>query len=362
MHTGIISFCDRIAFNIKCSDAKDWILNVLEKKYQLRILQKHWFKLDDIQFKYIQTIPHWVCLRSNGNPYFLYFTKYEDVPQMMYIDKKVQPGYQKPRIILTKGQFTEDIFENTLIEGEMVKDKQGQWIFLINDVIIYKGKYLNNQPLSQRIGYAYEMLDKHYTPDDLMDVCQYQVKKYFECDQFNISKMLEFAKDIPYTNRGVYFMPQPMKYKPKLMNFNDELIKNVIRKVKDMPDFQERMVPTNTINKTENSATATHTHVPIVAATTEMNTNVNINKPIVPTTYTENDKMVWLRKTEQPDVYDLYENENSLQKMGIASVSSLMLSKMLRNIFKNLNVATSIPFKCNYDLNTNKWTPVQCLR
>ena len=351
MHTGIISFCDRIAFNIKCSDAKDWILNVLEKKYQLRILQKHWFKLDDIQFKYIQTVPHWVCLRSNGNPYFLYFTKYEDVPQMMYIDKKVQPGYQKPRIILTKGQFTEDIFENTLIEGEMVKDQQGQWIFLINDVIIYKGKYLNNQPLSQRIGYAYEMLEKHYIPDDLMDVCQYQVKKYFECDQVNIEKMLEFVKDIPYTNRGIYFMPQSMKYKPKLMNFNDELIKNVVRKVKDMPDFQERMVPNTIVENT-----------PIPQSPSPSSSSEVIKPIVMATTYDENDKMVWLRKTDQPDVYDLYENENSLQKMGIASVPSLMLSKMLRNIFKNLNVATSIPFKCNYDSISQKWTPTQCLR
>jgi len=194
--------------------------------------QKHWFKLDEQQFKYVQTVPHWACLRSNGNPYFVYFTKYEDVNQIMYIDKKVQPGYQKPRIILTKGQFDDEIFNNTLLEGEMVKDQNQQWVFLINDIIIYKGRYLNGLQLPVRLGYAYELLEKHYQADDWMDVCQFQVKRYFECSQDAIAEMLMFSKDMPYTNRGIYFMPHNMKYKPKLMNFNDELIKNVYRKVK----------------------------------------------------------------------------------------------------------------------------------
>ena len=63
MHTGIISFCDRISFNVKSSDTKDIILNGLEKKYGIRILQKHWFALDDKQFEYINKIPHLVCAR-----------------------------------------------------------------------------------------------------------------------------------------------------------------------------------------------------------------------------------------------------------------------------------------------------------
>jgi len=346
MHTGIISFCDRIAFNIKCSDAKDWILNELEQKYHLRILQKHWFKLDEQQFKYVQTVPHWACLRSNGNPYFVYFTKYEDVNQIMYIDKKVQPGYQKPRIILTKGQFDDDIFNNTLLEGEMVKDQHQQWVFLINDVIIYKGRYLNTLQLPVRLSYAYELLEQHYHPDDWMDVCQFHVKRYFECSQDDIAEMLMFSIDMPYTNRGIYFMPHNMKYKPKLMNFNNELIKNVYRKVKDNPEFQERP---------QLSLPEPNISVPLVPC------SINTQRPKQDVAYHENEKMLWLRKTEQPDIYDLYEQENSLQKIGIASVPSLQLSKMLRQIFKNLNVATSIPFKCCYEEKFQKWIPVNVL-
>lgn len=357
MHTGIISFCDRIAYNIKCSDAKDWILDQLEHKYQIRILQKHWFRLDEQQFTYVQQIPHQACIRSNGNPYFLYFTRYEDVNQIMYIDKKVQPGYQKPRIIITKGQFEDSIFENTLLEGEMVKDKKNQWIFLINDVMMYKGKYLKDMLLPQRLSYAHELLSQHYRPDPIMDVCIYQVKKYVPCTKRCLESLIQFAEKLPYTNRGIYFVPLTMKYKPKLINFNDELIKTVYRKVKDCPEFMEKPKLTESRARSEdNSVVSTP-----VRSTTPSLPPLEMEKQVIPSDLQleDNERIIWLRKTEQPDVYDMYEQENSQQKMGIASVPTLATSKMLRSVFKNLNVATSVCFLGKMDPSFQKWIPLK---
>ena len=351
MHTGIISFCDRISHNIKCSDAKDVILDELENKYHIRILQKHWYRLDDNQFNYVKLIKHNACIRSNGNPYFLYFTRYEDVPQIMYIDKKVQPGYQKPRIILTRGQFADCIFDNTLLEGEMVKDQKNQWIFLINDVIIYKGTYLKDIELPERLESAYEMFSHHYTSDVIMDVCAYQVKKYVDCTKEDVEELVEFSKSLPYTNRGIYFVPLNMKHKPKLINFNDDLIKNVFRKVKDCPDFiekkEDKIIPVAVL-----SPCPFNNKQPI---SNQLQKQLNIPDGL---TIDDNNKIMWLKKTEQPDIYDIYETECSQTKHSIAYVPSLKFSKMLRNIFKNMNVATSVCFLCKYDTDFNKWTPI----
>ena len=46
MQTGIISFADRVAYNIKSNDIKDIILDNLFSLYGIRIIQKHYFKLD----------------------------------------------------------------------------------------------------------------------------------------------------------------------------------------------------------------------------------------------------------------------------------------------------------------------------
>ena len=76
MHLGVISFCDRIAYNIKSNDVKTDILEEIDKKYNIKIIQKHFFRLTEESVNHIIATPHVVSIRSNGNPYFLYFTKY----------------------------------------------------------------------------------------------------------------------------------------------------------------------------------------------------------------------------------------------------------------------------------------------
>ena len=384
MHTGFISFCDRINFNIKSSDTKTDILNDL-KKYNIQILEKHWYKLDERGTEHIQKMPHLACLRSNGNPYYMYFTIYEDIPIIYYIDKKVQPGYQVPRIILTKGRWDESLFSNTLIEGEMVKDKFGGWLFLINDVIVYKNRILSNESLPKRLELAFEILDKCHITDKIIDVCDFQVKQYANDTQEGTDALFELAKQLPYTSRGIYYWPFSNKYKPKLINFDDNLIKSVYRKVKDTPDFRETIpqtpqtpqTPQMVIQNNPDTYTSdsdndneedTNTKViipPITSNSTSIIEKLKIHtNTIIPytTILKENERIYWLRKTENPDVYDMYESDNGIHKnnkIGIAQISSMQTSKMMRGIFKDATVAIFIPFICSYNKTSDKWTPIR---
>ena len=47
MHTGIISFADRIAYNIKSNDIKNIILNKLFQLYNIKIIQRHYYLLSN---------------------------------------------------------------------------------------------------------------------------------------------------------------------------------------------------------------------------------------------------------------------------------------------------------------------------
>lgn len=337
MHTGVISFCDRVAYNIKSSDTKDVILQEIEVLYKIKILQKHWHALNHTNVAQIYRSPHICCLRSNGNPYYMFFTTYEDVPIIYFIDKKVQPGYQKPRIILGRGKFDDAVFANggTLIEGEMVKDKGGQWLFLINDVIVFQGTFLEQVPLPKRLAYAYRLLDL-FSPDPIIDMCAFQVKQYCYASKEGLDFLLAFSNELPYTNRGIYYCPYMMQYKPKLYNFDESLIKEVHRKVKDNPEFRE-----------------IHSTQPNGAATTDI---VAAPPPSVPCS--ENERVLWLRKTEHPDVYDVYEAQNNTSKLGVAHIASLKLSKQLRAVFKDLTVTVNVPFRCRYNEIFHKYEPI----
>ena len=340
MQTGVISFCDRIAYNIKSVNVKEDILLNLDKQYGLKIIQKQWHRLDENGSIHITRSPHWVCLRSNGNPYFVLFSKYEDVNQIFFIDKKIQPNYHVPRIILGRGQFDDEMFNNTLIDGEMVKDSRGQWVFLINDIIGHNGcSYnLNRTMLPERIKIIFELFNKKYVQDSVCDICVFQVKKYFNCTVEGLTNIQEFAKTLPYTNRGVYFYPHNLKYKPKLHNFDDSLIKSVIRKVKDVPDFKETITHEKNERNERNEATSI----------TEIKQN--------PETCNEKSKKMYIKKTGESDVYDLYETPNS-KTIGIAYIPTMQISKKMRMLFKDETIAVFKEMYCEYNDKFQKWIP-----
>ena len=340
MHTGIISFADRIAFNIKSNDFKDVILNKLYKLYGLKIIQKHYYLLNDNSAEYIKNNKYLCCLRSNGNPYYIFFTKYNDIPIIYFIDKKIHPNYQKPRIILVKGLFDISLFENTLLDGEMIKTFDKKWVMVFNDIISYKGEHLKNIDLSNRLKIIYNLLENDYTRDDVIDVCTYKVKVYYNLHKDSINNLLELSKKLDYTSRGIYLWNFKSNLKPILFNFNEESIKSVIREVKDETNF--KVLNTNDF---------------IECKISNNNNNIIENKTIE---VLENEKILWINKTSEADVYNLFLKENiqNEKSIGIANVSTLRTSKLLRIAFKNTNASTLLKFKCKYNEDFKKWTPI----
>jgi hypothetical protein len=220
MQTGIISFGDRVAWNIKCNNIKDVILNEIYNLYGIRIIQKHYFKLDNNNIGHLKKVQHLISLRTNGNRYYIYFTKFNDIEIIYFIDMKIHTGYEKPRIILARGLFAASLFLNTLLEGEMVKTKDNKWIFIINDIIAYEGSKLDTVMLPERLKIIYDLLNTKYTPDIICDICSYEVKTYYYLSKKNLNELVEKSKKLNYTCRGLYFSSFYLKHKPKLYNFD----------------------------------------------------------------------------------------------------------------------------------------------
>ena len=365
MHTGVISFCDRIHFNVKCSAFKDELLKRLDAAFGLKIISRHWHRLDEtgIQLVTNPRSTHWMCFRSNGNPYFMVLITYEDVPMIVYVDKKIQPGYEYPRMLLGRGQFPPKAFEGngTVMDGEMVKDTRGGWAFLVNDVIAYAGRAFRNANLKQRLAAATELFKGHIH-DPYMDGCVYHVKRYFAPTQEGFTCLLEMAADLPYTHRGVYFWPDNNRFKPKLHNFDDTLIKSVIRKVKDEPEFREAAPVAAIIKKDVVGLESPEGPVapPIASLPSHPMTPAPVPNP---TSIQGDGTIMWLKKTENPDVYDVYppyETGGNI-KVGIAGVPSLTVSKMLRAVFKTRTIAQPAAFECMWHQGFQKYVPVRII-
>jgi hypothetical protein len=334
---GIISFSDRVAFNIKCNEHKDIILDQMSSLYNIKILQRHHHNLDNNNVNFILS-NHLMNLRSNGNRYYLYFTLYNNIETMYFIDKKIHPGYQRPRIIFGRGLFDKKLFKNTLLDGEMVKCKDNSWTFLINDIICYEGMYLNRKMLPDRLKILYNMLETQYTPDKMIDVCNYKVKSYFKMFKESIENIMELSSNLNYTCRGIYIYPYDIKYKPKLYNFNESSVINVVRKTKDITEFKTKDSVTDIIP-------LTITDSDTVQDTKELNALNN------------EENILYIVKTNEPDIYNVYDNEDVHNKpaIGIALVQTLSDSKLLREAFRDKNAITNIKFVCVFVEKFKKW-------
>jgi hypothetical protein len=338
---GIISFSDRVAFNIKSNDHKDIILDQLKTLYNIKILQRHHHNLDNNNVNFILS-NHLMNLRSNGNRYYLYFTLYNNIETMYFIDKKIHPGYQRPRIIFGRGLFDKKLFKNTLLDGEMVKCKDNSWTFLINDIICHEGIYLNRKILPERLKIIYNLLEYQYTSDETIDVCNFKVKSYFNMYKESIENIMELSNKLNYTCRGIYIWPYDIKYKPKLYNFDETSVINVVRKTKDITEFQS-MEPDKSVAKVD-----IVDNINNVKVETEHNIINVLNNE---------EKILYIVKTIEPDIYNVYDNEDVLNKpkIGIALVQTLSDSKLLRNEFRDKNAITNIKFVCVFVEKFKKW-------
>lgn len=352
---GIISFSDRVAFNIKSNEHKDVILEQMKTLYNIKILQRHHHNLDANNVNFILS-NHLMNLRSNGNRYYLYFTLYNNIETMYFIDKKIHPGYQRPRIIFGRGLFDKKLFKNTLLDGEMVKCKDNRWTFLINDIVCYEGIYLNKKMLPERLKIIYNLLEYQYTPDETIDVCDYKVKSYFNMYKESIENIMELSSNLNYTCRGIYICPFDLRYKPKLYNFDESSVINVVRKTKDITEFKS--MDAVAVAAVAANANAT---VAVATATTSTSTAVATGSIDNVRVLNNEEKILYIVKTNEPDIYNVYDNEDVLNKpsIGIALVQTMSDSKLLRDSFRDKNAITNIKFVCVFVEKFKKWRAVR---
>jgi hypothetical protein len=398
MHLGQISLCDSIGYNIKSDDDKKRILEELDKTYSVRVIKRHHENFTESRHvDIINNNPYLISVRTNGNPYYLYLTRCSFVNQCILVDKKVQQGYFYPRMILVRLWFDDTLFDNTLFEGEMVRDSRGEWNFIISDLLVHRNVPQNDINLVRRINTVYEILDTSFTPDDL-DVCGVQVKKYFPCTEMKYV-LHEFVPRLPYTCRGIYFKPFFFKFRDILLNFDDSLIKKIVRtNYKGAGNFllmsegndvivqqqqqqnQPPPIASDNDNRSENenaqqvSTCSQHGDKEGWMATQKISPSLlhRDNESLatqdrVDGTSTKR-RLFWVRHTNMPDVYELFDNQCNIGRgastspdldFQVACVPNIRVSRMLRDIFQTLGVTDAVRMECAYCDKFQKWTPIR---
>jgi len=343
-----ISFCDKVGYNIRSDETKKYILETIESKYKIKIVAKHFEKFDgERSVKILNNNPHLACVRSNGNPYLLLFTRHNFNDIAIFIDKKVQQGYFLPRMIIAHIMIGRDrsFHDDTIFEGEMVKTNDGGWLYLINDMLVYRGQHLHNVNLVKRINIVYDILQKDYEPND-MSPFQIAVKKYFTYDEVKTG-LDDHIAVLPYTCRGMYFKPLFLKFRDILVNFDDSLVKKVKRE-KYGSEFKLGII-------TDGIITDGIIADGIITDGIIADRKKNEDMPAAATPSLKSTKQFPTRKTAAPDVYELLDASGKV--LGNACVNTMKLSTKMRQMFEEKNLVDKININYEFSAKFNKWLP-----
>ena len=317
-----ISFCDKNALNLVNKEAKEFIMNKL-KSYNIDSNYKYANIINKRSIRYLSLQPHLISLKTNGSNYFLFMTKINNLNTCLFIDRKIKQGYTYPRIISIKYSFDDAIFNDTLLDGEIIKDNENNWMFLIGNIILHNGK-LEKTNIVTKFNKLYSILSNNYNPNNELDICPLRVKKLFTYEDY--SKLItQFIPSLTYKIRGLYFNTLNTQHCNHLFIYNSEnkTIKNTTMK-----------------RKKENDSIHRHSDRKCV----------NIEK-------NENLQTFIIRKNEKPDIYELF-TVNTEENIGVAYIGKLSISKKIKKIFETSTENKDIKMSCKYNDNFSKWEPI----
>lgn len=301
------SFCNVEIDNITTNKTKEYILNNLNLICNLQYNTRY-AKIYNEQYSKNLNNPHVFHLKSSGTPYLLFLTQINNVNYNILIDKKTNQKYSYPKILIVPYIFTDqNLYNGTLFECELIRDKKNKWYLSMNDIYYLNGKSQKKTVIIDRINTIHKILDdSHEESEYSKNGCKIFVKKYFDYKDIDYVKN-EYIPKLPYNTRGIYFIPLRVDYSNILYLFERDNSNNSVKKDK----------------------------------------------------IKDNQKVFRIVKTLKPDVYELYlMDDNNLIKKGIACVQNTSMSHKLLNFFKNKNQMDEIKVLCEYNDKFNKWKPL----
>ena len=293
------SFCNKSVDNIVSNNLKKYIIDDMKLRTSLTPSSRY-AKIFNNNYSKNFNNPHIFCLKSYGAPYLLFLTKINNVNYTLLIDKKIKTGHNYPKMFVVQYRFSDELFNGTLLETELLRDNNDNWTLLLGDIYYYNGKIMKNTNIVDRINIIHNLLEQEYNYDSFSDICPIQVKKYFDFkDTDTIFK--DFIPNLNYDTRGFYFVPIKASYSRILYLFKEG-------------DLEIKKEKKNTLN-------------------------------------------FQIQKTMKRDVYDLYlQGPNNIVKQGVACVPTMKTSQMLRELFEEEG---SVHVECKYNEKFGKWEPLK---
>ncbi len=360
MDTNKIEFCNKYAYNIKNNRIKSDILKKLTEIFQIKIISNNNKIYDQKDIQNLSKYSHYISTLTNGNKYLLYLTTINNEKYSILIDRKLSHSHKYPKMLVTNFRFSDECFNETIFECELVKDQYKKWVLFIDSIIVYDNKRLNLN-LLDNISKIYDILKNKYYDDRNIQLCKLNVRRYFVYTELNylIDKFIPKSNykvlgiifhTVTFNRKNIalYFnnnaIPQEfynsanlefIKNKDSLENANvleDKLLKE-IKKEKELIESRSADIDEDDLN---------------VLEFLESDTQKIILEEKLFTFLVKKDLQL-------PNIYYLYDTKkNRVHKNSIARIDTLECSEFMKKIFEN---KLEYYMECKYNDKFKKWIP-----
>jgi hypothetical protein len=271
-----------------------------------------------------------------------------------------------------KYRFDDTLFENeTIFTGELIRDIERRWFFLIDNILIYKGMSTADKNILARFELIHNILNNEYVQDKFLEICPLQVKKLFLYK--NVKYMFEeYIPLLSYPCKGVIFYTMnnrhtnyayiiqrenqiPVKSSGEIDEIVEEKYPELWNKKNQICD--NHIDDDNNSDSSDNIISETQSQLQPMDMS-----NVNNITPTTANIVIGDQNIVFrILKTEMPDIYNLYFTtaDNNLVKHSIALVPNIKVSRFLHDAFKKNPNCIAMNAECKYSSIFEKWTPIR---
>ena len=375
-------FCNKKTLQIVSQQAIGDIKTLIKNIGSFNIDSKYYSFLNRKNIGDLKEGNYSVSLSTFGKKFVMFITNYKNKKYCLFINKKNET------IIIVPLKCSNEIFDGSLFEGELVKNEDEQWIFLINDVMYYKGKNIVTHDFNERQDIINDFLENEYEYDEnqgfylskkryfSFEYLQDLVDKYMNILNYK-SAGLHFKNIDNFCSNYLYIFPENRTDSKILQNGTiiDDITNNITKEIHFKNDKnydndysienskkKDEYKNNNNNNKEEDDLLNDFDEV--LPEIKEYNNTEPVKRNIIikKSNNTKLDKTeckFLIMSTPMPDVYGLYckGNTGSVDKHSYASVPDMEVSNFLNMLFKNNDNSTKIYVQCKYHKNFKKWIP-----
>lgn len=367
---------------IKSKTLIDDIINRVEHKWKTDITYKRYHFLDKNRAKELKQSEHKFVLNTFGAKYLIYLTTQNSKKYVLYISRKTK------EIFLVKTRFDESLFNDTIIEGELLNIKN-RWYFYLSDIHVYKNEKVIMKPFCERYQIMNNFVKNEYQIDYNIEPFSIIIKRAFDYNEILKCKEMYIDK-LPFRINGFLFKNNNPATYDILYIFPEHRNKQSKQSIQSS---QSQSTKPATTSVSASSPTSSPTSAQTLASASglaningssspksigNVNVNVNVSSPDTISSpeillesgsgsMSENEKILKIKITDFPDVYILYEilenetgNVKKEKNVGYASIPNLECSNKVREWF--LDGSKEHIVKCVKNEKQNKFIPIEIIQ